>query len=293
MRCGIDLAGLSFLVVDDSAFMRNAIRTVLGELGSARVAEAADGTEAFDQIAWEEPDIVICDWVMRPMGGEEFMRRLRGDPRSPIATLPVIMLTSFSGREHALTAARLGVNEFIEKPLTPGALARRIEHRVQLRIRRAHVRLERPHRPSAPASVVVVTKIPSDLEQPPPQVRTIPIRLEMSQQTHERFLNDVLGIRLLAKRHGRETEKRWSVCFVELEHPSARLRRVTFDRHRVDYVLHGSMKLVPWRHRSGHPCLVSTENGLTHFHIMRSIVAAHESPVAWSRPPLRSSKVPQ
>lgn len=127
MRCGIDLAGLSFLVIDDSEFMRNAIRTVLGELGSMRVAEAADGSEAFEQIAWEEPDIIICDWLMKPMGGEDFMRRLRGDPTSPIATLPVVMLTSFSGRDHALRAARLGVNEFIEKPLTPGALARRIE----------------------------------------------------------------------------------------------------------------------------------------------------------------------
>ncbi|PTW60923.1 response regulator receiver domain-containing protein [Breoghania corrubedonensis] len=127
MRCGIDLAGLSFLVVDDSEFMRNAIRTVLCELGSARVAEAADGTQAFEQIAWEEPDIIICDWLMQPMGGEDFMRSLRADPTSPISMLPVIMLTSFSGRDHALTAARLGVNEFIEKPLTPGALARRIE----------------------------------------------------------------------------------------------------------------------------------------------------------------------
>ncbi|MDJ0932700.1 response regulator [Breoghania sp.] len=127
MRCGIDLAGLTFLVVDDSAFMRNAVRTVLAELGNERVMEATDDAQAFEQIAREEPDIIICDWLMKPMGGEDFMRTLRGDPTSPIATLPVIMLTSFSGREHALTAAHLGVNEFIEKPLTPGALARRIE----------------------------------------------------------------------------------------------------------------------------------------------------------------------
>ncbi|WP_321336161.1 response regulator [Breoghania sp.] len=127
MRCGIDLAGLSFLVVDDSAFMRNAVKTVLAELGTRRVTEASDGGQALEQIAWDAPDIIICDWLMKPMGGEDFMRSLRGDPTYSIATLPVIMLTSFSGRDHALTAARLGVNEFIQKPLTPGSLARRIE----------------------------------------------------------------------------------------------------------------------------------------------------------------------
>lgn len=127
MRCGIDLAGLTFLVIDDSTFMRGAIRAVLRELGSVRVAEAEDGEAALAALAWERPDIVVCDWLMQPMGGEGFMRRLRADARTEIATLPVIMVTSFSGPRHALAAARLGVNEFLEKPLSAGALARRIE----------------------------------------------------------------------------------------------------------------------------------------------------------------------
>ena len=84
MRCGIDFAGLSFLVIDDSEFMRNAIRTVLGELGSMRVAEAADGSQAFEQIAWEEPDIIICDWLMRPMGGEGTHRAGNRPPRRTV-----------------------------------------------------------------------------------------------------------------------------------------------------------------------------------------------------------------
>ena len=52
---------LTVLVVDDSAFMRNLVRGLLGAIGVKKTHEAADGIAALESIREIQPDIVIVD----------------------------------------------------------------------------------------------------------------------------------------------------------------------------------------------------------------------------------------
>ncbi len=123
----ISLSEISFLVIDDSTYMRSVIRTVLQGLGSGLVYEAKDGATGLEGVLAHRPDIVICDWVMSPVNGEDFMQNLRSNGDPAVATTPVIMLTSFSKRAYVMKAARFGANEFLAKPISPMLMYQRIE----------------------------------------------------------------------------------------------------------------------------------------------------------------------
>src|SRR5690606_14043240 len=72
------------------------------------------------------PDIVIADWMMKPMDGISFARMVRNDPRSPNAYVPIILMTGFSERRRVLQARDAGVTEFLVKPFNARDLYKRI-----------------------------------------------------------------------------------------------------------------------------------------------------------------------
>jgi CheY-like chemotaxis protein len=114
------------LVIDDNVHMRSLFRAILGGFGIRRVHEAADGADGLAMMVDRRPDIAICDWLMEPLNGAEFMTILRRDSDSFISTTPVILVSADARRQVVLEAARLGVNEFLAKPVSPATLYQRI-----------------------------------------------------------------------------------------------------------------------------------------------------------------------
>lgn len=112
------------LIVDDSATMRRILVNALKSIGFANVVEAGDGKEALERID-AEVGLVITDWNMPVMGGLELVRALRG--REDTAKLPVLMVTTRSGKEDILEAVTAGVNSYILKPFTPPVLKEKID----------------------------------------------------------------------------------------------------------------------------------------------------------------------
>jgi two-component system chemotaxis response regulator CheY len=120
------LASLKTLVVDDNTFMRKIVRDLLSNIGVRHVMEAADGADALSAARSSMPDVVILDWDMPFVNGFEFVRIVRSPGIFPYADLPIIMLSGHGERSHVLEAARLGVNEFLLKPVSAQALLQRI-----------------------------------------------------------------------------------------------------------------------------------------------------------------------
>src|SRR3546814_16283353 len=89
-----DFAALCFLLVDDNPRTRAVVRTILEWLGMTRIREAVDGTDGIHQFQLFPADIIICDRVMAPMDGLEFVRRVRTGEKSPNRYVPIIMLTA-------------------------------------------------------------------------------------------------------------------------------------------------------------------------------------------------------
>ncbi len=117
---------MSVLVVDDNAFMRKMVRSLLNNIGVKKIYEAADGIAGLDAIRQVSPDIVVLDWEMPLLTGPEFVRIVRSPGVFPLPDLPIIMLTAHGERWRVVEAVRLGVNEFLCKPVSAKALLDRI-----------------------------------------------------------------------------------------------------------------------------------------------------------------------
>jgi DNA-binding NtrC family response regulator len=103
----------TILIVDDEANLRRTLAQILSARGYS-VLEGDDGAAAVKILSDSTPDLIISDWKMPQMGGEEFLRHLRGQPR--LASIPVIVITAFGSSHSAIEAVRLGAYDFVTKP---------------------------------------------------------------------------------------------------------------------------------------------------------------------------------
>jgi two-component system chemotaxis response regulator CheY len=117
---------LSVLIVDDSAFMRNMVRNLLSNIGVKKTHEAADGIAALEMIREVSPDVVILDWEMPLLNGPELVRIVRSPGVFPSPDIPIIMLSAHGERWRVVEAAKLGINEFLCKPVSAKALQERL-----------------------------------------------------------------------------------------------------------------------------------------------------------------------
>ena len=118
---------MNVLIVDDDRHMRLLIRNVVLALGVKDVFEASDGSAAFEELKACRADFVLCDMKMEPMGGLEFVKRLRSDPDNPYRLVPVIMITAFAELETVANARDAGVSAFMAKPITADNLDKHIQ----------------------------------------------------------------------------------------------------------------------------------------------------------------------
>ena len=120
------IAKIKVLIVDDEPGMRKVTRALLQAVGVKNIYEAPDGRCGLEAICTESPDIVILDWEMPSPNGPEFMRAVRAPGIFPRPDVPIIMLTGHSERSRVVEALRLGVNEYLLKPVSSVALLARI-----------------------------------------------------------------------------------------------------------------------------------------------------------------------
>lgn len=132
---GQELADLSVLVIDDSHYTREILKTVLRGFGINKVKEADSGASAFQVLNDGDVDLMICDVEMPLLNGIEFVRMLRTRQRPPALAglraanpnIPVIMLTSHAKKSLVDMAREAGANAYIVKPVVPKVLLERIE----------------------------------------------------------------------------------------------------------------------------------------------------------------------
>jgi CheY-like chemotaxis protein len=117
------------LVVDDDPDIIEAITTVLGSVDEYDVRTARDGVECIQAVKEDIPDLLILDLLMPRMDGFAVVRDLRDNPR--YRQLPIMILTSVhedaSYRRYELEmGVRMDVQDYIEKPVPPPELLRRV-----------------------------------------------------------------------------------------------------------------------------------------------------------------------
>ena len=132
---------LKVLIVEDVASMRKFVRFGLEKSFRAiSIDEAATGKEAQAKLEHSEFDLVLCDWELPDINGDEILSWVRSHPA--INGTPFIMVTSRNDKESVMKAIDMGVNAYIVKPFTAENLAQRITTVIEKFERREFERLE-------------------------------------------------------------------------------------------------------------------------------------------------------
>ena len=82
---------LRVLLVEDNPFMRNLVRSMLGNIGVKNVFEAGDGIAGLEMIRSLTPDVMVLDWEMPLLNGPELVRIVRSPGVFPLPDIPIIM----------------------------------------------------------------------------------------------------------------------------------------------------------------------------------------------------------
>lgn len=108
-------------MVDDDPGVRNAVSRAL-EFEGYEVALAADGAEALDSVARDEPDAIVLDVAMPRVDGLEVCRRLRAGG----STLPVLVLTARHEVTDRVAGLDAGADDYLVKPFALEELLARL-----------------------------------------------------------------------------------------------------------------------------------------------------------------------
>lgn len=111
------------LLVEDEAAITALIRFTLEQAGF-RVSCVESVEAAKPLIADELPDVLLLDWMLPGLSGADFVKQLRGDPRS--RELPLILLTARSEEADKELGLNQGADDYITKPFSPRELVARI-----------------------------------------------------------------------------------------------------------------------------------------------------------------------
>lgn len=107
---------MKILIVDDSKAMRMIILRTIRQAGFSgiKTIEASSGLEALEQVAKEQPDLILSDWNMPEMKGIDLLKKLREDG----CTTRLGFVTSESGAGVAQEAEAAGAEFVITKPFS-------------------------------------------------------------------------------------------------------------------------------------------------------------------------------
>jgi two-component system cell cycle response regulator len=114
---------MRILIVDDSATPRLVLKRELEAMGHECLV-AEDGVEGWETLQDALVDVVISDWMMPRMDGDELCRRVRARRSAPYAYF--ILHTSLDDRQHVVQGMEAGADDYLTKPFNRDELATRL-----------------------------------------------------------------------------------------------------------------------------------------------------------------------
>ena len=128
------------MVCDDDPDM---VQTVVGAVRELvpeifEIVTANDGQDALDKIKTRRPHLLITDLRMPNMSGMELIKRLR----AMNVNIPMMVLSGFADRGDMIEFIKLGVTDYLDKPIKPVNFAIQVKRSLHLaQIREAIDRL--------------------------------------------------------------------------------------------------------------------------------------------------------
>ncbi len=109
-----DAEDLRALIVDDSGFSRRFLHRTFSQLGLGQVEEARNGSEAVALLQEQTFDLVVTDYNMPEMDGQELVDYIRN--QSTVPGIPVLMVTCETDDARLSSVRQSGVSALCDKP---------------------------------------------------------------------------------------------------------------------------------------------------------------------------------
>lgn len=134
----------TILLIDDDPDFVEATCAVL-ESVPYKVLVAYSGSEGLETAQVTPPDLIILDVIMPVEDGFRTLERLRADPA--LVHVPVMMLTSLldSLSVAPISGTNSSVEDYIEKPISPAELLKRVDDLLEGRITKHETRINHNH----------------------------------------------------------------------------------------------------------------------------------------------------
>jgi DNA-binding response OmpR family regulator len=130
------IGGARILVVDDDPALSDVVGRYL-ERDGFEVLFAGDGESGLALALTALPDLVVLDLMLPKLDGIEVCRRLR-----EVAPIAVVMLTARGEEEDRIAGLRIGADDYVTKPFSPGELVARVRAVLRRTLRDTGVRGE-------------------------------------------------------------------------------------------------------------------------------------------------------
>lgn len=154
------------LIVDDDPDIRRILELYLEKEGFD-IASATEGQEAINQIDEFKPDLIILDIMMPGLDGYETCQGIREKTDAPI-----LFLSAKEDDLDKILGLRIGGDDYITKPFSPGVLVARIKAHLR-RNRLSGIKKEN----LAERSLIQFPGLSIDLESCIVRVKGVPIAL--------------------------------------------------------------------------------------------------------------------
>jgi two-component system chemotaxis response regulator CheY len=126
---------ISILIIDDSKFARNILKTELKNIGFARFLDAGGADEAQEHLDRGGIDLIFCDQQMPGMTGTELLQKLRQDESFKLT--PFILITGHADADVIAQCMDYGVDAVVVKPYSLAVLEDKINQAFRERMQSA------------------------------------------------------------------------------------------------------------------------------------------------------------
>ena len=117
---------MNVLIVDDSKIVRRVLTNTVtryfkaSDIKELNIFEAEDGLEAMEQMKKENINIMLLDWNMPNMNGEEVVEAVRANKEWNKTR--IIMATTEGSKSSVLKMIKKGANGYMVKPFQEEAI---------------------------------------------------------------------------------------------------------------------------------------------------------------------------
>ncbi len=123
---------MNILIVDDSKIVRRVLSVTMGKYfvkpiyDQLNIFEAEDGIEAMKSLKENKIEIILLDWNMPNMTGEEVVEEVRKNKEWN--KIRIIMATTEGSKSSVLKMLKKGANGYMVKPFNQAAVFKTLDN---------------------------------------------------------------------------------------------------------------------------------------------------------------------